>query len=524
MLKEISQYFAENSADYWKYVFQHLALSGQALLLALLIGLPLGYISYKNKKIQQLATLLMQGLRVIPSLGVLFILIPIIGVGQIPALIALVILAIPPILLNTIVGFNEVSETLIETGQGLGMTEKQLLQKVTFPLALPHILNGTKLALVEIIASATLATYIGAGGLGTLIFTGLGLYRYDLLLIGGASVAALSFISMISLDLAIRWLSKGQQPQKEEKMKNKKFVLGTLLAVIAVALAGLVWLGKSGQSTKTNQSDTIIRVGSKDFTENLVVAEIYALALEDKGYQVERKANISSSLVHTAIVNNEIDLYPEYTGTGLLSILKGEMQTDPDKVYETVKEEYAKQFQLTWLDYAEANDGQGLVIRTAVAEKFNIKTISDLQKHASELRFASQGEFDQREDGILGLEKTYGSFNWKSSKVYDNSLKYSVLENDEADVTPAYTTEGQLVNTDKFTLLEDDKHFWPPYNLAPVIRNNVLEANPEIATILNSISKTLDTETVTKLNAKVDVEGKDYETVAKEYYEQIKDK
>lgn len=210
MLKEISQYFAENSADYWKYVFQHLALSGQALLLALLIGLPLGYISYKNKKIQQLATLLMQGLRVIPSLGVLFILIPIIGVGQIPALIALVILAIPPILLNTIVGFNEVSETLIETGQGLGMTEKQLLQKVTFPLALPHILNGTKLALVEIIASATLATYIGAGGLGTLIFTGLGLYRYDLLLIGGASVAALSFISMISLDLAIRWLSKGQ--------------------------------------------------------------------------------------------------------------------------------------------------------------------------------------------------------------------------------------------------------------------------------------------------------------------------
>lgn len=124
--------------------------------------------------------------------------------GRLPALIALVILGIPPILLNTIVGFASVSENLLETALGLGMTRSQLLMKVQFPLALPHILNGIKLALVEIIASATLATYIGAGGLGTLIFTGLGLYRYDLLLIGGGSVAILSFLSMIIFDLSIK--------------------------------------------------------------------------------------------------------------------------------------------------------------------------------------------------------------------------------------------------------------------------------------------------------------------------------
>ena len=305
-------------------------------------------------------------------------------------------------------------------------------------------------------------------------------------------------------------------------MKNKKVISGALLVVILVAIVGGIWAWRNNQSSEVQQSSTTIRVGSKDFTENLVIAEIYALALEDNGYTVERVSNISSSLIHNSIVNDEIDLYPEYTGTGLLSVLGEDMETDPEKVYKTVKKEYEEQFNLTWLDYASANDSQGLVSRTEVANSLNIKTISDLQAHASELRFASQGEFDEREDGLLGLEKTYGTFNWQSSKVYDNSLKYSVLENDEADVTPAYTTEGQLVSTDKFTLLEDDKQFWPPYNLAPVVRDNILDDNPDIKTILNNISAKLDTETVTELNAKVDVDGQEYTDVAKEYYDSIK--
>lgn len=305
-------------------------------------------------------------------------------------------------------------------------------------------------------------------------------------------------------------------------MKNKKVISGALLVVILVAIVGGIWAWRNNQSSEVQQSSTTIRVGSKDFTENLVIAEIYALALEDNGYTVERVSNISSSLIHNSIVNDEIDLYPEYTGTGLLSVLGEDMETDSEKVYKTVKKEYEEQFNLTWLDYASANDSQGLVIRTEVANSLNIKTISDLQAHASELRFASQGEFNEREDGLPGLEKTYGTFNWQSSKVYDNSLKYSVLENDEADVTPAYTTEGQLVSTDKFTLLEDDKQFWPPYNLAPVVRDNILDDNPDIKTILNNISAKLDTETVTELNAKVDVDGQEYTDVAKEYYDSIK--
>lgn len=272
-----------------------------------------------------------------------------------------------------------------------------------------------------------------------------------------------------------------------------------------------------------SQSKGTITVGSKDFTENEIIAEIYALALEDAGYKVERKMDISSSVIHTSIVHKDIDLYPEYTGTGLISILKMDPMTDPDEVYNTVKKQYNKKYHITWLNYAQANDGQGLFISKKASDKYNIHTISQLQQHASELRFASQGEFDEREDGLPGLEKAYGPFNWKSSKVYDNGLKYEVVEQGKADVSPAYTTEGQLSQTNKFVLLEDDKHVWPPYNVAPIVRNSVLKKNPEIKTILNKVSKKLTTKTITKLNAKVDVDKKEYEDVAADYYDSIKD-
>lgn len=292
-----------------------------------------------------------------------------------------------------------------------------------------------------------------------------------------------------------------------------KKITAILLALVMVF--SLAACGKKGDT---------IRIGSKDFTESLVVAEIYALALEDAGYKVERKLNIAGSIVHTSIMNDEIDLYPEYTGTGLLTVLKMDLITDPDEVYRVVKEEYNKQFKLTWLDSSKANDSNGLCIRTAMAKEYGIYTISDLQQYADKIRVASQGEFEQREDGIPGLEKVYGKFNFKSVKVYDNGLKYQILQNNEADVTPAYTTEGQLVNTEQFTLLEDDKNFWPPYYLAPVVRNNILDANPDISEILNKVSAALDTETITALNAKVDVEKQEYEEVAKEFWNSIKNK
>ena len=211
MLTQIIHYFQTSSGEYWNYVGQHLFLSLTTLVIAMIIAFPLGYLGSRNKIVAAFCQTFSQLLRIIPSLALLFILIPFMGAGVVPALIALVVLALPPLVVNTILGFCEVSPVLKEVGLSLGMDQKQLLKQITLPLALPYILNGIKLALVEIISSATLATYIGAGGLGTLIFTGLGLYKMQYVVIGAVSVALLSLLSMLLMDYIIRKVRENDQ-------------------------------------------------------------------------------------------------------------------------------------------------------------------------------------------------------------------------------------------------------------------------------------------------------------------------
>lgn len=301
----------------------------------------------------------------------------------------------------------------------------------------------------------------------------------------------------------------------------KSTAASALLLLSPAALAACSGAGNAQGSSAASGARGTITVGSKDFTEGEILSEIYALALEDAGFTVKRSFDISSSLIPTSLEKGQIDLYPEYTGTALLTVLKEELETDPQKVYETVKKEYKSKWNLVWLAMADAADSQGLVVTTKAAKKYGIKTISDLQAHASELRFASQGEFDERSDGLPALETTYGPFDWKDHAVYDNGLKYEVLKNDEADVTPAYTTEGQLTDS-AFTLLEDDKHVWPPYNVAPVVSGDILKKYPDIKDILNGVSKHLTTKGLTKLNAKVDLDKEDFEDVAADYFDSIK--
>jgi osmoprotectant transport system substrate-binding protein len=296
------------------------------------------------------------------------------------------------------------------------------------------------------------------------------------------------------------------------KHSEKKWQIAAVLVLVTAAL--FISCGKK---------EVKVRIGSKNFTESLILAEIYALALEDADIAVERKFDLASSVVHTALIGDSIDLYPEYTGTGLLAVLKLDLITDPDEVYRVVKEEYKKRFNVVWLDYAQANDGQGIMVTKEAADKYGIRTISDLQRNAGEIRFASQGEFDEREDALPGLAKVYGPFNWRSTRVYDGALKIQVLRSGEADAAPAYTTEGFLADP-FFVLLEDDKRVWPPYNIAPVVRQNVLDAHPQIAAVLNAVNARIDTPTITALNARVDLDKQEYEETAKDFYNSIKTK
>ena len=290
--------------------------------------------------------------------------------------------------------------------------------------------------------------------------------------------------------------------------------------IIGLTLAGVLALSGCSNGSSSSQTKKIV-VGSKNFTENEILAEIYSLALEDHGYKVERKFDISSSAVHTSITSNKIDLYPGYTGTAYFSVLKHTDTPDGDTIYKTVKKEYKKKFNLDWLAKSPAEDSQALAVSKRVSDKYHIKNISDLQKNASKLRFVSQGEFEKRADGLAGLAKVYGKFNFKSIKIYDNSLKYQILDQNKGDVIPAYTSDGALTSS-KYVVLKDNKRFWPNYNVAPIVRHSIYAKYSDLGKILDPIDKGLTTKKLQQLNKSVDIDKKDYEDVAEDYYDSVK--
>jgi len=296
----------------------------------------------------------------------------------------------------------------------------------------------------------------------------------------------------------------------------KKKWLRTVHIVIAMLIVAVM------TAACTRNDGNVIRVGSKDFTESLIVAEIYSLALEAAGFTVDRTGhNLASGLVHGAIVSGEIDLYPEYTGTGLLTILGLPLMVDPLEVYELVKREYYERYQITWLNFTEAHNGQGIVIRTELAQELGIVTLSDLQPHAHNLRFVSTAEFLDREDGLSAMVAAFGPFDFSSIDIMGGGARYEALRTNAADVSVAFTTDGHLYNTHYYTLLVEDTTIWPPYNLIPIVRNSVLEEHPGIADALNRLAPHFTTPALLHMNSQVIVYGRDIQDVAREFFEAI---
>lgn len=267
----------------------------------------------------------------------------------------------------------------------------------------------------------------------------------------------------------------------------------------AVLLSLLVACGAAGGAG----SGATIKIGSKNFTEEFILGELYAQLLENNGFTVERKLNLGATpIAHQALVNKEIDVYPEYTSTGLLEVLKSPPQTDRQAIFNTVKSEYEKQFQLTWLEPAPFNNTNTFAMTRARATELGIATYSDLAQKAGDLVLGGPPEFLERED-TQGLMQAYGGFNFKEVRQLDPGLRYQALLDGQIDVVVAFGTDGQIGGYDLLAL-QDDKNFYPPYQVAPVIRQDTLQANANIATVLNGLAPKLDDTTMAKLNWQVD--------------------
>lgn len=295
--------------------------------------------------------------------------------------------------------------------------------------------------------------------------------------------------------------------------KTKK--ISTLLFVL---LSSALLLGACAPSTAGDGAGTVI-VGSKDFTEQFIVAEMYAQLLENEGFTVERKLNLGGTpIAHEAIMNGDIDLYPEYTSTGLLTMLKLDPIQDAQEIYTTVKSGYEEQYSLTWLTPSPFNNTQALAMKKDVAAQYGIQTYSDLSQKAPELVLGGPAEFLEREDGLKGLQQAYGGFDFKEEKqLGTGSLRYQALMDGQIDVVVAFGTDGAIQGND-LLLLEDDLVFYPIYNIAPVIRMDTLEKYPQIEKILNDFAPLLTDDVMSGLNWQVDgPEGKEPADVARAF-------
>jgi osmoprotectant transport system substrate-binding protein len=290
-----------------------------------------------------------------------------------------------------------------------------------------------------------------------------------------------------------------------------------LLPLLAVFTATVLIACAGGGAN--NAGDTI-RIGSKDFTEQFIIGEMYALVLEDAGFQVERKLNLGGTPVaQAALTNNEIDLYPEYTGTGLLTVLKLPPSADQAEVFEQVSQGYQEQFNLVWLNPAPMNNTQALAMTRQGSEQFGIRTISEMAARANELVMIGPPEFEAREDGLPGIRAQYGDFQLRQYKAVDPGLKYKGLVDGEADVAVAFGTDGEI-SAFNLVVLEDDQNLFPPYQVAPVVRQEALDQHTGLADALNAIAPLLTNETMQRLNYEVSGNQREPDEVAREFLEQ----
>jgi osmoprotectant transport system substrate-binding protein len=291
--------------------------------------------------------------------------------------------------------------------------------------------------------------------------------------------------------------------------------------VILSRARALALIGSAVALARCGSGGAAIRIGSKNFTESIVIAEIYSRALENAGLKVERHLNLgSTAIAMAAIQRGDIDLYPEYTGTGLIDVLHLAPMSDPKKIYATVAAAYAKQYHLTWLEPSPMNDSQALATTKAISKAHNLTTLSELAKAAPQFRLATIQEFLARADGLPGLQKFYGGFDFKAVRTYDITLKYQALHEGDADIASAFSTDG-AISTDDLVVLRDDRNFWPAYNVAPVVREEALAREPRIATVLNALAPAITDRAAARMNAAVEGGKQDPSDVADAFLDSL---
>ena len=508
-----AEFLSRNGAELFQLTLEHLFLVAVSTGLAILIGVPLGILLTRKPGLSKPVLGFANIMQTVPSLALFGFLIPLNiylfdvkilgGIGARTAIVALVLYALLPIIRNTFTGINGVDPAIRDAGRGMGMTDRQLLLQVELPLALGVIIAGVRVATVICVGTATIAAAIDAGGLGRYIFRGLRA-NDNLLILAGALPAALI---ALSADLALGYVERTLQFGATVRGQTKKLVGWIAVAVLVFAAIAYFVAGKSSGR---------IAVGSKDFTEQAILGEILAQAIEAKtGLAVERRFDLGGNLAHDALVAGEIDLYVEYTGTALLAILKSKPLTDPQEVYRRVKAEYADKFNLVWTEPLGFNNTFAILVRGEDARRLGLKTVTDASRVAAQWRAGFGQDFMSRADGYPGFARTYG-LHFEETREMDLSLTYRALADGQVDLIAGNSTDG-LIARYGLVQLEDDRHYFPPYDAVPVVRRATLEKYPILRATLAQLGGILTVDEMRRLNYAVDGEKRAPKDVAREF-------
>ena len=478
-------------------LLEHIQLSFIALLIAVVIAVPLGILLTKTDKIAEVVINIAAVLQTIPSLALLGLMIPLFGIGRIPAIIALVIYALLPILRNTYTGIKEVDPSLIEAARGIGMKTGRRLSKVELPLAMPVMMAGIRTAMVLIIGTATLAALIGAGGLGDLILLGIDRNNSSLILLGAIPAAILA----IFFDVFLRML---------EKISYKKsiIILGAILLVFLITIIAPLF-GQKGEK---------ITLAGKLGSEPEVITNMYKILIEDEtDNTVNVKAGMGkTSFLFNALKSNEVDGYLEFTGTVLGELTKETPKSTTEKdVYNQANDSLEKKFDMQLLEPMKYNNTYALAVKEEYAKKHNLKTISDLKKVEDDIRPGFTLEFNYREDGYKGIQNKY-NLKFNDVKTMEPKLRYQAIESNDIDLIDAYSTDAELKEYG-MVVLEDDKKLFPPYQGAPMMKKETVEKHPDVVKAMNKLKGKISDEEMQEMNYRVTVKDEDAYQVAEEY-------
>ncbi len=510
--------FLERREELLNLFVEHMEMTGLAVILSLVVGIPVGLLVTKNKTAASIVIGIANLMQSIPSIGLLAFMVPFVGIGEKPAIIMVVIYALLPIIKNTYTGITGIDPLVLEAASGIGLSKAQQLLQIQLPMAAPFIMAGIRISAVTAVGTVTIAAFAGAGGLGWMINLGLNANDANLVLLGAIPACLLALL----VDFVLGKVEKAITPEGLKPadqivyLPRKKRMLrqGIALALCAVLL--VVPAAASIVDALRSNDDKLV-VGAQNFTESLILGYIYSDYISSNtDIEVEERFNLNGTMIaFSALETGSVDMFTDYTGVLAPNVLKLPLETDTDKVYQDVKSGLKEQYNIEVSAPLGSSNTYVFAVTQEVSEQYNLTTLSGLIANASQLRLGCTTAFTQREDLLPKLQQEY---NVQFAQVVglEGNIRYQAIESGKVDVIDAFETDALVIDSN-LVRLEDDIGFFPPYQAVNVLRGDVYERYPELQPLLEKLDYAITTDEIAHLNYLVDVEGQTAEAVAHQF-------